>query len=68
MAATRNKTKRFVLTVATTLTAVDQRRFEALLQQRGVTRSALLRDLVQQALGVNAGAETPDVEVVTVNS
>jgi hypothetical protein len=67
MAATRNKVRHYTVTVATTLTATDQQRFEALLQQRGLTRSALLRSLVRQAMGADDGEAEAEPEVATVS-
>jgi hypothetical protein len=70
MGAIRNRVKTLVVTVACQLDAVDHGRFEALRQQRGLNRSAMLRVLVHQALDATAGDGEAEVEPegVTVSS
>jgi hypothetical protein len=70
MGAVRNRVKRWVVTLAVQLDAVDYGRFEAVRLRRGLNRSAMLRVLVHQALEAHDGVAeaAPVTEGVTVSS
>lgn len=66
MAGTRNRIRQYTVTVATSLTAGDQRRFETLLRQRGKTASEVLRELVRRGLDA-AEHQAKDQEALLVS-